>query len=384
MHSYPERMSEEEEAEVAADSMLVCCASCGIKEVDEVKLRKCACNLVKYCSVDCQKIHRPQHKRACKKRAVELRDELLFKQPERSHFGDCPICCVPLPLDPMKSTVNTCCSKAICDGCDYANMTLGESSHVCAFCRHPVPNTQEEADKNNMRRVEANDPVAIRQMGLARYKARDFDRAFEYYTRAAELGDAHAHYHLSIMYLKGEREEDEKKYTHHLEEAAIGGHPIARYNLAITEERKDRAERAVKHYAIAANLGYDLSLDQLKKAYACGLVEKEDLAAAFRKHKAAKDAMDTPRRKAAEAFMAGSYEWNNGNIVKAVKHLIIAANLGCDLSLDKLKECYARGFVEKEDLAAAFRKHHAAVEAMNTPQRKEAEASNTKAEAQQN
>jgi hypothetical protein len=36
---------------------------------------------------------------ACKKRAAELRDEILFKQPENTHLGDCPICFLPLSLD---------------------------------------------------------------------------------------------------------------------------------------------------------------------------------------------------------------------------------------------------------------------------------------------
>ena len=51
------------------------CASCGIAEIDEIKLNTCtACQLVRYCSVECQKKHKPQHKRACKKRMAELRD----------------------------------------------------------------------------------------------------------------------------------------------------------------------------------------------------------------------------------------------------------------------------------------------------------------------
>jgi hypothetical protein len=37
------------EVAVAEDNMM-CCASCGIAPVDDVKLKKCACNLVKYCS----------------------------------------------------------------------------------------------------------------------------------------------------------------------------------------------------------------------------------------------------------------------------------------------------------------------------------------------
>ena len=49
--------------------------------------------------------------------------------------------------------------------------------------------------------------------------------AFEYLTRAAALGNAAAHYGLSILYEEGVGvEKDEKKELHHLEEAATGGH----------------------------------------------------------------------------------------------------------------------------------------------------------------
>ena len=98
------------------------CASCGVAGDDGVKLKDCsACHLVKYCSVKCQKDHRKQHKKACKKRAAELRDEILFKQPEGSYLGDCPICCLPLPFDGNKSNLYLCCSKRICEGCCYTN-----------------------------------------------------------------------------------------------------------------------------------------------------------------------------------------------------------------------------------------------------------------------
>ena len=85
--------------ESESDTMLSC-ASCGAAEVDDIKLKECnGCHLVKYCSDECQRDHKPQHKRACKKRAAEIRDELLFKQPESNHLGDCPICCLPLAID---------------------------------------------------------------------------------------------------------------------------------------------------------------------------------------------------------------------------------------------------------------------------------------------
>lgn len=86
------------EAVVAAD--IVCCASCGI---DNVTLKFCDdCDLVKYCSDNCQEIHREQHEEECMKREAEIRDESLFAQPDGSCYGECPICCLPLPLDAKK------------------------------------------------------------------------------------------------------------------------------------------------------------------------------------------------------------------------------------------------------------------------------------------
>jgi len=121
------------------------CASCGIKANDDIKLKICtACKLVRYCSVKCQKDHRSKHKRACKQRVAELRDEILFQQPESSHLGDCPICCLPHLIYRSKANVWGCCGKMICEGCVYANKKreVAESlQQTCPFCRHPAPKT---------------------------------------------------------------------------------------------------------------------------------------------------------------------------------------------------------------------------------------------------
>jgi len=46
------------------------------------------------------------------------------------------------------------------------------------------------------------------------------------------LGDVNAHYQISCVCHDGYGvEKDEKKELHHLEEAAIRGHPEARHNL---------------------------------------------------------------------------------------------------------------------------------------------------------
>ena len=284
-----------------------CCASCGIAEIDDVKLKECDdCDLVKYCSDECQENHKSEHEEVCKKRAAELRDELLFKQPESSHHGDCPICSIPLSVDVEKSTISSCCSKVFCNGCSYANqereieMRLEES---CPFCREPVPNTKEEGYKQRMKRVEANDPVAIRREGTERYIKGEYIKAFEYWTMAAELGDVDAHFRLSIAYLDGRGvEKNEGKGTYHLEEAAIGGHPTARYILGRAELENRNAERAVKHWIIAATQGQDESMKILMTKFRDGFVSKEVLAATLRAHKTAVDATKSPQRELAEKF----------------------------------------------------------------------------------
>ena len=300
----------EEEAVAAADEV---CASCGTAAVDDVKLKKCACDLVKYCSVACQKNHRPQHKKMCKKRMAELRENKLLIQPDESHWGECPICFLPLPIDAEKSSMMPCCSKLICIGCEYAN-TEGEREagleHRCAFCREPRPKSQEELDKNIMKRIEENnDPAAMFQMGRKRYIEGDYETALEFFTKAAELGNAGAHHNLSVMYRKGERvEKDEKKEVYHLEEAAIGGHPGARHNLGIVEANNGRYEIVKKHWIIAANLGYHDSLNVLRQLYANGDASKEEYADALRAHQAAVDeTKSAEREKAEEAVKNGDW-----------------------------------------------------------------------------
>ena len=297
----------EENEEAVGTSSSSCCASCGIAEVDDIKLKDCdGCDLVRYCSDECREDHSSEHEEDCKKRAAELRDELLFKQPEGSHLGDCPICSLPLPLDNMKCTMYYCCSKVVCKGCEYANDTREtEMRRVpsCPFCREPAPKTKKELYKLRMKRLEANDPDAIFQEGVKQYEKGEYNSAFEYFTKAAGLGDADAHNNLSILYQNGLGvEKDEGKENYHLEIAAIAGHPRARHNLGCNEGSNGDIERAVKHFIIAATQGDDDAIKALMIAFKKEYFSKEDLATALRAHKAAVDATKSPQRQAAEEF----------------------------------------------------------------------------------
>lgn len=286
-------------------TVMSCCASCGVAENDEVKLKKCnGCFLVKYCGVKCQKVHRKQHKRECKKRTAELHDELLFKQPESTHLGDCPICFLPLSLDITKNAMKSCCSKIICNGCNFANQNREMEMRLekkCPFCREPLCRSMKEVAKLRMKRVETNDPIALCVEGEKHYERGDYRSAFDYWTKAAKLGDAEAHCRLANLYLFGKGvDKDEEKEIHQFEQAAIAGHPLARYELGAYEWNKGNDKRAVKHWIISATQGENKSTKALMDAFRDGLVSKEKLAVTLRAYQAALDATKSPQRQAAK------------------------------------------------------------------------------------
>lgn len=292
---------------MAADAEAdVCCANCGIAGVDDIKLEECNdCDLVKYCGGKCREQHREQHDEECKNRKALLHDRKLFTQPDGSYLGECPICFLPLPIDPQKSMLKSCCSNNICKGCVYANMVSNKDDSVkagaCPFCREPA-SSDEEHRKRSKKRIKANDPLALRQMGAELYRDGDYDGAFEYLTKAAEFGDVGAHYMLGNIYWRGQGvEKDDKKELYHWEMAAMGGHPYARYKLGCYEEAMNGdIERAVKHFIIAANLGMEGSMKALWKHYSLGNITKEDLDATLRTHQGAIDATKSEQRDAGE------------------------------------------------------------------------------------
>ncbi len=49
---------------------------------------------------------------------------------------------------------------------------------TCPFCRERLPNDEDEADLNTIRRVEANDPVTTHEMGMNHYIDRGYGSSF--------------------------------------------------------------------------------------------------------------------------------------------------------------------------------------------------------------
>ena len=201
----------------------------------------------------------------------------------------------------------SCCCTLICRGCDYANKLREIEQGLdqrCAFCREPMVGSQEECTKNEVKRARSDDPVALYQVGSKCNDRREYDHALECWTKSAGLGYAESHYSLHCCYRDGQGvEKDKKKEVYHLEEAAIGGHPMARYNLGIYEENRGRDDRAIKHFIIAAKLGYDDALEVVKEYFgSCPYLSKEDFEATLREHQAAVDATKSSKREEAHAF----------------------------------------------------------------------------------
>jgi hypothetical protein len=287
------------------DASARCCDECG-KE-GGVSLKACkSCMQVKYCNAKCQKNHWPKHKIECKRRAAELQDEKLFKNPPPKE--DCPICFLPMPdtLICCKSlppaTISSvpiydfaneheelarkaaevyyeCCGKSICRGCSYS-CDMSRNEDRCPFCNSDRGSkTDEERVGELMKRVDVNDAGAI--WVLANYYDRgdhglqqDQAKAIELYARAGELGSSMAHFNLGACYHAGG---DSKKEKFHYEAAAMAGDEVARYNLGCAEAQSGNMERAVKHWKIAASAGDYHSMHGLRQYFKKGLVSGESL-----------------------------------------------------------------------------------------------------------
>ena len=264
------------------------------------------CDLVKYCNAACKKKHRHKHKKKCEKRVAELYDEKLFREPPPRE--DCPICFLPLPLDDQV-TFKSCCGKLICRGCIVA-MVESKGADLCAFCRTPNPNSNEESVKRIMKLMEKGNADAY-YMLAAYYRQginglpQDWAKANELWLKAGELGCAEAYFNLGNAYGNGRGvERDMKKAKYYYELAAIGGDLSARHNLGCTEGRARNPHRATKHFILAARAGHDKALGMVKQGFMGGIVGKDEYANTLRAYQKSVDEMKSEARDKVKAIMA--------------------------------------------------------------------------------
>ena len=297
----------------AVDSLSMC-ANCGKGEEESGKLKSCnACMEVQYCTKNCQVTHWPMHKKACKKRAAELHEEKLFKQPPPPE--ECALCFLILEDGSNTETFKSCCGKLICNGCIYA-MKISEGKDLCPFCREPRPKAREviEQVKKLMDNGNAYSFNVLANfyedgdLGLPR----NYQKSRELYLRGGELGCAGSYYNLAKFYRLGIGVRmDLKKAQHYAELAAMNGGKQARHNLGCMELSAGNIQRGYKHFIIAARAGSDMSLDNVKHGFKVGFVTKEEYESTLHAyHEHLNEMKSEMRDKAASYYIAGGFGKN--------------------------------------------------------------------------
>ena len=230
---------------------------------------------------------------------------LMKKGRERTEEDECPICNLLLPLGTGQSSIRACCMKEVCGGCVLAARKHGMRD--CPFCRAPRPD-ESQALAMIQKRADAGDPVAVCELWYSYHHGqlgleKDEARAVELYECAAELGSKDAQYSLGVLYMKGTGVgKDTAKAIRHYEAAAMSGHVSARFNLGCEEHSAGNYDLALQHYLIAAKLGDQDALTNVKGMYMDGLATKADYAEALRGYQGAAKEMRSPDRDEARAL----------------------------------------------------------------------------------
>ena len=179
---------------------------------------------------------------------------------------------------------------------------------MCAFCREMPASSDEAIIERYKKLMEKGNADAYHQLG-GYYGAgtmgfpQDWTKAMELWRKAGELGCAGGNSHLGELYDKGMGVVvDKKKANHYYELAAMGGDVCARHNLGCKEYNAGNYQRAYKHYMIAAQSGYNVSLDEVKEGFMRGFVAKDEYEQTLRIYQKRVDAETSDTR--SEALLA--------------------------------------------------------------------------------
>ncbi|EJK56462.1 hypothetical protein THAOC_23643, partial [Thalassiosira oceanica] len=134
---------------------------------------------------------------------------------------------------------------------------------------------------------------SVTKLGLQK----DMRKAVELFTKAAELGSIEALFDLGNAYYNGDGvQEDKGKAAELYKKAAMQGHVVGRHNLGNHEGRKGNYDRAVRHYLISAKMGYEKSVQNIKRALMQGCATKEQYAEAMNGYQDAVEEMKSHDR----------------------------------------------------------------------------------------
>ena len=197
---------------------------------------------------------------------------------------DCAICFVPLSRMCSDTFYNACCGNFICVACSKENNASvnkrneGKNSSkkvafTCPYCREASPTCLFEEHAQYEARCLQNDPYAFTMMGEL-YRdgdhqvAKDDLKALDCWIRAVELNGADACICIGDVYDKGNGVAvDKERAALFWRVGALRGDVYARNNIGYAEYDLGNHEIAIRHWKIAAEAGYQISLNTLRNIY---------------------------------------------------------------------------------------------------------------------
>ena len=292
------------------------CANCG-KEGSNLNI----CNKCKgatYCNAACKKKHRSKHKKECERRVAELHEEELERERREAELHDEKLFKQPPPnqdcpicMLPLPSLYTGKKYKGCC------------GKIICSGCIYAV----EKRDGGVGLCPFCRTPTPTPERGVEQYKKR------------MKLDDAEAIYEMGCFYHDGVYglPQDHAKALELWHRAAELGRATSYYSIGnsyLKGNGVERDEKKAKHYWELAAMGGDIKARQ----------------------------------------NLGVSEWCAGNMDRAMKHFMIAAEFGNSVSLDIIKQIFMDGYATKDDYSEALRSYQANLVEIKSPQRDEAAA----------
>jgi len=270
---------------------------------------------------------------------------------------ECPVCLVPLPLQTGRVNYWPCCGMLVCQACiaetERALFMKNREREAkeeppmdrsCAFCTVPAPYNNSEMIKRFEARVGKGDVKAMLVLaglysdGIGEHPPSDA-KALELLRKAADKGD------LQAMMLAGYYEDGE---------------------LGIVRNEAKALELCHR----AADLGPPDGLHRLGSIFLMGqlgVTQNKEKARTYWEDAAKKGDVDS-------RYNLGEVEAKSQRHDLAIRHFKLAATAGCKDSMKEIWKYFPSDKLDKAELEATLRAHHAACDEMNSEERKRYEA----------
>jgi hypothetical protein len=296
------------------------CVQCGKLGGDSgVALKKCSsCHLVRYCSVECQRSHRPAHKKTCQEQAAKQIEEMLFADPPESE--ECPVCLLRLPINREQILYQSCCGQTICTAClmGISKAAINGKSrpmdvlkgHECPLCRTRISLSLDVHAERMKKRIELGDPSGMynyamyllspipRKDGMG--PSASIKTARDLLIKASDAGCTLANVEVGTFMYRGLNPalfpQDIKKAQQYFQKAAIAGNPTAHTFLAEIAFSGGDPKKGCKHSMMAAKMGDEFALQNVTNGYKNDCVTKDEYASTLRAYQRASDELKSENR----------------------------------------------------------------------------------------